>query len=87
MTACTLSRTSCAALSTSRSRPKVATTTEVPLDEIERSSVMPSTVFTASSISSEISDSTSSGAPPGSVVRTLIVGRSTAGKRSTPSLK
>ena len=34
-----------------------------------------------------ISFSTSSGDAPGSVVRMLTVGRSTAGKRSTPSRK
>jgi hypothetical protein len=75
------------ALSISRSKLNVATTKLTPLDEIERSSLMPSTLFTTSSISSEISDSTSSGAAPGNEVRIITVGRSTAGKRSTPSWK
>jgi hypothetical protein len=86
-TVCTRSRTSCVAVSMSRSRLNVATTKLAPLNETERSSLMPSTVLTAPSIRSAISDSTSSGAPPGSVVRTITVGRSTAGKRSTPRLK
>src|SRR6185503_16954656 len=51
------------------------------------SSLMPSTVFTTSSIGCAMSDSTSSGAAPGSPTRTETVGRSTEGKRSTPSLK
>src|SRR6187431_1929112 len=46
---------------------------------------MPSTVLMARSICSVISVSTSSGAPPGSGVRTLTIGTSTDGKRSTPS--
>ena len=47
---------------------------------------MPLIVLTASSILSVISVSTSSGAAPGSRVVTTTVGKSTFGKRSTPSL-
>ena len=46
---------------------------------------MPSTVLITSSTCCVINDSTSSGAAPGSPTRTETVGRSTAGKRSTPS--
>ncbi len=46
---------------------------------------MPSTVLTAASIGCEISASVSSVEEPGSAVRTETVGRSTDGKRSTPS--
>ncbi len=59
-------------------------TNDEPVDEIERSSSMPSTVLTASSMRRETSFSISSGAAPGSGVRTDTVGRSTDGKRSTP---
>ncbi len=52
-------------------------TNELPWPEIDRSSLMPSTVLTASSMRWEISDSTSSGEAPGRLVRTLTVGRST----------
>ena len=76
---------SCAALSMSRLRLKVAITNEVLPEETERSSSMPSTVLTASSIIWETSDSVSSVEEPGRVVRTETVGRSTDGKRSTPS--
>ena len=58
-----------------------------PCPEIERNSCMPSTVLTTSSIFCETSLSTSSGEPPGKFVRTLTVGRSTEGKRSTPNRK
>ena len=60
-------------------------TVETPSDEVERSSSMPLIVLTASSILSEISVSTSSGAAPGSRVVTTTVGKSTFGKRSRPS--
>ena len=50
ITPCTRSRTSCAASSTSRSSSKVAITTELPALETERSSRMPCTVLTASSM-------------------------------------
>ena len=60
-------------------------TCETPSDEIERSSSMPLIVLTASSILSVISVSISSGAAPGSRVVTTMVGKSTFGKRSTPS--
>src|SRR6185295_10038340 len=84
-TVCTRARTSAAATSMSRDRSKVAITNDTPVLLIERSSRMPSTVLTALSICSVISVSTSSGAPPGSVVRTETIGTSTEGKRSTPS--
>ncbi len=83
----TRSRTSWAAVSKLRSSLKVAMTKEVPWLEIERNSSIPSTVLTTSSICCVINDSTSSGAPPGRPVRTLTVGRSTEGKRSTPRRK
>ncbi len=81
----TRSRMSWAAVSMSRSRSKVAMTIELPPEEMERSSWMPSTVLTASSMRSETSASVSSVEAPGSAVRTETVGRSTEGKRSTPS--
>ena len=62
-------------------------TKELPCPEIERSSVMPSTVFTTSSIGCATSDSISAGDAPGSLVDTNTDGRSTGGVRSTPSLK
>ena len=83
----TRSRTSCAA------RVDVAVEVEgdddegAALAETERSSLMPSTVLTASSMRCDTSVSTSSGEAPGKVVRTRTVGRSTEGKRSTPSRK
>ena len=61
------------------------TTCDTPSDEVERSSSMPLIVLTASSILSVISVSTSSGAAPGSRVVTTTVGKSTLGKRSSPS--
>ena len=60
-------------------------TCEMPSDEIDRNSSMPLTVLTASSILSVISVSISSGAEPGWRVVTVIIGKSTLGKRSTPS--
>src|SRR6185295_10072092 len=70
-----------------RLRLKVAITNEVPCPETDRSWSIPSTVLTTSSMRCETSASTSSGAAPGRFVRTLTVGRSTEGKRSTPNLK
>src|SRR6185295_16522292 len=81
----TRSRTSCAAMSPSFSSRKAMMTVETPSDEVERSSSMPLMVLTASSILSEISVSTSSGAAPGRRVVTTTVGKSTLGKRSSPS--
>ena len=81
----TRSRTSCAADSMSRSSLNVVMTSETPGPDTERSSSMPSTVLIASSMRWETSTSVSSGEAPGSCVRTITVGRSTAGKRSTPS--
>ncbi|CAN5859725.1 hypothetical protein BH24ACI4_BH24ACI4_10890 [soil metagenome] len=61
------------------------TTCETPSDDMDRSSSIPLIVLTASSILSVISLSISSGAAPGSRVVTITVGKSTFGKRSTPS--
>src|SRR5262245_39462629 len=61
-------------------------TCEIPSDETERRSSMPLIVLTASSILSVISVSICSGAAPGWTVVTMTVGKSTFGKRSTPSL-
>ncbi len=85
MTRLTLSRTSCAATSTSFSSTKEMITIDTPSDEVERNSSMPLIVLTASSILSVISVSTCSGAAPGSRVVTRMVGKSTLGNRSTPS--
>src|SRR6185369_3595693 len=83
----TRSRTSCVADSRLRSSLNVAITIAVPCPQTDLSSLMPSTVLTTSSIGCATSDSTSSGAAPGRPTRTETVGRSTEGKRSTPSLK
>ncbi len=81
----TLSRTSCAPTSPSFSRSKRTVTTEMPSEETENSWSMPLMVLTASSILSVISVSISSGAAPTRTVVTLTSGKSTLGKRSTPS--
>ncbi len=81
----TRSRTSCAATSTSFSSRNVTATIDTPSADVERSSSMPLTVFTASSILSVTSVSISSGAAPGFRVVTTTVGKSTLGRRSTPS--
>ncbi len=83
-TPATRSRMSWVAVSMSRLRLKVAMTKELEPEETERSSSIPSTVLTASSIFCEISASVSSVEEPGRDVRTETVGRSTEGKRSTP---
>src|SRR5688572_8986765 len=82
-TVATRSRTSWAAASMSRSRSNEMITNELPDCEIERSWSMPSTVLTASSMRSLTRVSISSVDAPGSAVRTLTVGRSNEGKRST----
>ncbi len=81
----TLSRTSWAATSIWRFRVKVTMTIAVPGPEIERSSWMPWIVLICSSSFCATWVSISSVEAPGSSTRTLTVGRSTAGKRSTPS--
>src|SRR5687768_10325617 len=83
-TVATRSRTSCAAVSILRLRSNRTMMKEDPIPEMDRSSWIPSTVFTASSILCETCASTSAGDAPGRVVRTLTVGRSTEGNRSTP---
>ena len=75
----TLSRTSWAATSASFSRTKLTKTCEMPCDEIDRNSSMPLIVFTASSILSVISVSTSSEAEPVSRVVTVMRGKSIFG--------
>jgi hypothetical protein len=83
----TLSRTSWAAMSTERLSENVIVTLLVPGPVRERSSVMPWMVLTASSTFCVTCVSISSTEAPGSSVRTLTVGSSTEGKRSTPSRK
>ena len=67
------------------SSSKLTMTCDTPSVEIERSSSMPLMVLTASSILSVTSVSISSGAAPGRRVTTATIGKSTLGKRSTPS--
>ncbi len=81
----TLSRTSWAATSICRFRLKVTMMTAVPGPEIERSSLIPWIVLICSSSFCATWVSVSSVEAPGSSTRTLTVGRSTVGKRSTPS--
>src|SRR5215813_1808685 len=81
----TLSRTSCAATSIWRFRLNVTMMTAVPGPEIERSSLIPWIVLICSSSFCATWVSVSSVDAPGSSTRTLTVGRSTVGKRSTPS--
>ena len=83
----TLSRTSWAATSPFFSRANWIWTSETFSDEVEISSSMPLIVLIASSSLSVISVSTSSGAAPGRTVVTTTNGKSTSGKRSTPSWK
>ncbi len=85
MAMATLSRTSWAATSIWRFRAKVTITMELPGLVIERSSWMPWIVLICSSSFCETCVSISSVEAPGSSVRTVTVGRSTEGKRSTPS--
>ena len=80
-----LSRTSWAATSGSFSRANWICTSDTPSDEVEISVSMPAMVLTASSILSVTSVSISSGAAPWRVVVTTTKGKSTFGKRSTPS--
>src|SRR5215831_20249578 len=81
----TLSRTSCAATSIWRFRLNVTITIAVPGPQIERSSLIPWIVLICSSSRWASWVSVSSIEAPGSSTRTLTVGRSTAGNRSTPS--
>ena len=75
----TLSRTSCAAMSTFFSRMNVTKICDTPSDEMDWRSSMPAIVLIDSSILSVTSVSTSSGAAPGSRVMTATVGKSTRG--------
>ena len=79
------SRTSWAATLTSFSMTKLMMTWETPSVVTDRSSSIPLIVLTASSILSVISVSMSSGAAPGWFVMMTMMGKSTFGKRSTPS--
>src|SRR5215467_16213081 len=81
----TLSRTSWAATSIWRFRLNVTITIATPGPQIERSSLIPWIVLICSSSRWASWVSVSSIEAPGSSTRTLTVGRSTAGKRSTPS--
>ena len=81
----TRSRTSCAATSASFSRTNCTVTCDTPSDEIDCNWSMPLMVLTASSILSVMSVSISSGAAPTRRVLMTMVGKSTFGKRSTPS--
>ena len=72
-------------MSASFSSRKLTTTCEMPSAELEFNWSMPLMVFTASSTLSVISLSTCSGAAPGSLVVTVMVGMSMLGIRSTPS--
>src|SRR6267378_3043353 len=83
----TLSRTSWAATSMLRLSTKVVITSALPGLEIERSSCTPWIVLICSSSFWVTCVSISSVEAPGSSTRTVTVGRSTAGKRSTPSRK
>ena len=82
----TRSRISCAPTSPFFSSTKVTKTWETPSAEVERSSSIPLTVFTASSMRLVTWVSTSSGEAPRKVVVTVTVGKSTLGKKSTPKL-
>jgi hypothetical protein len=80
----TFSRTSCAAVSMSRSRMNETKTWPCPSIVIERSSSIPLMVLTTSSMRLVIWLSTSSGLAPGRWVVTVTVGMSTFGKMSKP---
>src|SRR5690242_1574841 len=83
----TLSRMSCAATSMLRLSTNVVMISELPGVEIERSSWMPWIVLICSSSFCVTWVSISSVEAPGSSTRTVTVGRSTVGKRSTPRRK
>ena len=83
-TADTLSRTSCAATSTSRSSSNSTTTMLTPSVLVERSVLTPLIVLIASSRCSVTSVSTVSGSAPGRIDVTVTIGKSTFGNRSMP---
>ena len=87
MTLATASRTSCAATSMLRFKLKLIVTIDIDSVEVERMLSIPSTVATESSIKRVTVLSISSGEAPGRAVRTLIIGMSTSGKRSTPNFE
>ncbi len=81
---CTLSRTSCAATSTFRSRSKRMTICETLSTLTERSVSRPERVLSASSSGLVTLRSIDSGSAPGSTVTTVTMGNSTSGIWSTP---
>jgi hypothetical protein len=82
--ACTLSRTSCAATSTFRSRSKRMTICETLSTLTERRVSRPERVLSASSSGLVTLRSIDSGSAPGSTVTTVTMGNSTSGIWSTP---
>src|SRR5579884_2179472 len=83
----TLSRTSWAATSPFFSNKNWTITVLTPSRVVERSSSMPETELTASSIGLVTVVSSSSALAPGRLAVTDTTGKSTLGNRSTPSLK
>ncbi len=79
ITGSTLARTSCAATSGFFDRSNVMVTRDCPSVEVDRSSSIPATVFTAASIRSVTSASMLSGVAPGFVVVTDTTGVSMRG--------
>ena len=80
----TLSRTSCAATSTFRSRSKRMMICETFSTLTERSVSRPGSVLSASSSGSVTVRSMVSGSAPGRMVVTVTMGKSTSGNWSTP---
>src|SRR4051812_30048897 len=81
----TLSRTSCVPTSPFFESRNCTVTIDTPSWVIERSSSMPETVLMMSSTGLVTVVSISSTLAPGSTVVTVQTGKSTSGKRSTPS--
>ncbi len=75
----TLSRTSWAARSMSRSSSNSTEIVDTPSDEVEVMCLIPSIAVSSFSITSVTADSTTSGLAPGSTVVTETVGKSTLG--------
>ncbi len=80
-----LSRTSCAAVSMSRSRSNSTVMRLTFSLDSDVSVLMPSMVLISSSRTSVTSFSTTSGSAPGSVVATLTIGKSMSGSSRTGS--
>ncbi len=81
------SRTSCAAIMLSVSRSNIRTTVEWLFCEVEVIVSIPASVFTASSMTVVISDSTVSGLAPAQGVRMATTGKSTLGYWSMGRLR